>query len=379
MSLRIRRGLEADRTSITPEEGEFLYTTDDKKLYMGDGTTAGGNLITGGGGGGGGIQYATASGTDSYTATISGVSSYNDGDAYIIKFTNGNTTTSSLNINSLGAIPLHRNNDGPLIGGDIWSDSDMMCVYDATTTPVPVFKCIGTSPNSLFSYVTNADSVSLTKGMPVYAFGGTGDRLTVKRANNTSDATSAQTIGLVYSTSIAAGQKGIIIMQGQLDGLSIVPTSTWADGDPVYLGSTAGTITKTKPYAPNHLVYLGFVTSASPGSAGRIYVKIQNGYEMNELHDVQSQSAINKDILYRDTTVSPNLWKPASIATILGYTPGRKYYREHSYTAGSPATDKLGYSPTGVIPGSDWTIITLTINAAGVVTSNTTAFNQPWT
>lgn len=40
--LKIKRGLEADRTGITPAEGEFLYTTDEKKLYIGDGSTAGG-------------------------------------------------------------------------------------------------------------------------------------------------------------------------------------------------------------------------------------------------------------------------------------------------------------------------------------------------
>lgn len=48
MALRIRRGVEADRTTITPVEGEPIYTTDTKKLYMGDGTTAGGNEIGGG-------------------------------------------------------------------------------------------------------------------------------------------------------------------------------------------------------------------------------------------------------------------------------------------------------------------------------------------
>lgn len=46
MSLRLRRGLEVDRTSVTPEEGELLYATDTKSLYAGDGTTAGGNLIS---------------------------------------------------------------------------------------------------------------------------------------------------------------------------------------------------------------------------------------------------------------------------------------------------------------------------------------------
>jgi len=264
-----------------------------------------------------GIKHASATGTDTYVATISGVTAYADGDAYLIRFANGNTTGCTLNINSIGAVSLYRNNDGLLIGGDIWAGAEMLCIYNATSGG---FQCIGTSPNSLFAYVTNAETATtITKGQPVYAFGGTGDRLKVKLAYNTSDATSAQTVGMVVSTSIAPNQKGIIIVAGQLDNLSTLPTSTFADGDPIYLGATAGTITNVKPFAPNHLVYLGFVTTASPGNAGRMYVRVQNGYEMNELHDVQSNGAANNDILYRDTAA--NLWKPASIPTILGYTP----------------------------------------------------------
>jgi len=268
--------------------------------------------------GGGGIPHTTASGTDTYTATVTGVTSYADGDAYLVRFTNGNTTSCTLNINSLGAIPLYRNNDGALIGGDIIDGAEMLCIYNSSLNE---FQVIGTAPNSLFSYVTNADSVTLTKGMPVYAFGGTGDRMTVKRASNLADATSAQTVGLVLSTSIAAGQKGLIMMQGLLDGLSILPTSTFSDGDAIYLGSTAGTITNVKPYAPNHLVYLGVVTTANNGSAGRMYVRVQNGYELDELHNVQAQSPSLNDTLWYDNTVSPGQWKTASIHTILGYTP----------------------------------------------------------
>lgn len=47
MPLRIRRGTNADRTTITPVQGEPIYTTDTKKLYVGDGTTAGGVVIGG--------------------------------------------------------------------------------------------------------------------------------------------------------------------------------------------------------------------------------------------------------------------------------------------------------------------------------------------
>jgi hypothetical protein len=255
-------------------------------------------------GGGSGIPKGTTSGTDTYTTTISGVSAYNDGDAYLIRFATGNTTQCTLNINSLGAKDLYRNNNGLLIGGDIIDGAEMFCIYN---TSLNGFQVIGTAPNTLLAYVTNADSVTITKGQPVYAFGGTGDRLTVKLAYNTTDATSAQTVGLVLSSSIAANQKGLIIVNGQLDGLNIFPTSTWADGDAVYLGATAGTVTKTKPSAPNHLVYLGFVTTANNGSAGRMYVRVQNGYELDEIHDVKITSVANNDILKYNS--SNSLWE----------------------------------------------------------------------
>ena len=269
---------------------------------------------------GGGIPHATASGVDTYTATVSGVTTYSDGDAYLIRFTNGNTTSATLNISGAGVVPLYRNNDGQLIGGDIWDGGEMLCVYNSTLN---IFQCIGTSPNSIFAYITNAESIAITKGQVVYAFGGVGDRMTVKLANNTSDATSARTVGVVLSASIAANQKGIIILQGLLDGLSTLKPSvgSWADGDIVYLSNTAGGITRTKQYAPNHMVYIGTVTTASNGTSGRMYVKIQNGYELDELHNVQAQSPTYKDTLWYDNTVTPAQWKTASISTILGYTP----------------------------------------------------------
>lgn len=262
------------------------------------------------------ITHATASGTDTYSATITGVTSYADGDCYLIRFTNGNTTGATININSLGAVTLYRNNDGALIGGDIVDGAEMLLIYNST---LGGFQCIGVAPNTLLAYVTNAETITITKGQPVYVSGGVGDRIKVKLAYNTSDATSAQTIGIVLSTSIAANQKGLVIVQGQLDGLTLFPTATWADGDYIYLGATAGTITNVKPHAPNHLVYLGYVTTASNGAAGRWYVKVQNGYEMDELHNVSAQTPSNNDGLFYNTTTS--LWESKSIPTALGYTP----------------------------------------------------------
>ena len=47
MQILIKRGLEANRLGVTPALGEFLWTTDNKDLWVGDGTTAGGIKVTG--------------------------------------------------------------------------------------------------------------------------------------------------------------------------------------------------------------------------------------------------------------------------------------------------------------------------------------------
>jgi len=43
--IQIKRGVEANRLNSVPAEGELIYTTDDKKIYIGDGTTTGGVSI----------------------------------------------------------------------------------------------------------------------------------------------------------------------------------------------------------------------------------------------------------------------------------------------------------------------------------------------
>jgi hypothetical protein len=117
------------------------------------------------------------------------VTAYNDGDAYLIRFSIGNTTGATLNINSLGAKDLYRNNNGLLIGGDIIDGAEMFCIYN---TGMNGFQVIGTAPNTLLAYVTNVNGSTITRGQPVYAFGGQGDRLTVKLASNSTDASVSQ-------------------------------------------------------------------------------------------------------------------------------------------------------------------------------------------
>ena len=171
----------------------------------------------------------------------------------------------------------------------------------------------GGSTEILDATVTNADSVTITKGQVVYAYGATGNRISVKLANNSAESTSSKTFGVVVDASIAANGTGLVRCVGVIDGLNL---GSYTDGNSVYLGATAGAITATKPSAPNHLVYVGTIARANAGN-GQLYVKIQNGYELDEIHDVQITSAPAAGaVLIRDATNS--LWKAATITGTSG-------------------------------------------------------------
>ena len=164
-----------------------------------------------------------------------------------------------------------------------------------------------TSPASvLVERVRNSTGATLTKGTAVYISGATGQLPTVSKALATSDATSAQTLGLITSD-LDNNSNGYVTIIGLVDDLD---TSAYTDGAQLYLSpTTAGTLTLTKPYAPQHLVYVAVVAHAHPVH-GKLIVKVQNGYEMDELHNVSAQSPSNGDILVYNTSTS--LWEKSA-------------------------------------------------------------------
>jgi hypothetical protein len=164
------------------------------------------------------------------------------------------------------------------------------------------------------AYVTNAEAVTITKGQVVYIFGASGDRASVKLAKNTSDTFSSKTLGIVRAD-IAAGAAGWITTQGQVSGINL---GAYSPGDILWLDSVAGGFTATKPQAPYHAVFVGVVERANAGN-GLIYVKPQNGVELDELHDVRITSLANNEIIRYNSTLG--YWENKSITTVLGYTP----------------------------------------------------------
>jgi hypothetical protein len=139
--------------------------------------------------------------------------------------------------------------------------------------------------------------------------GAQGQRLKVDLALATNDLLSAETIGLVTET-IANNQEGFITTSGLVRNINTtgsLQSETWADGDILYLSpTTAGNITKVKPTAPNHIVIIGYVVYAHVNQ-GTIFVKVDNGYELNELHNVLINGVANNDVLTYDSATS--LWK----------------------------------------------------------------------
>ena len=118
--------------------------------------------------------------------------------------------------------------------------------------------------------------------------GAQGQRLKVDLAQATTDLLSAETIGLVTET-INNNQEGFITTSGLIRNINTTGSlqgETWADGDILYLSpTTAGRVTNVKPSAPNHLIIIGYVVSAHI-TQGSIFVKVDNGYELDELHNV---------------------------------------------------------------------------------------------
>jgi hypothetical protein len=142
--------------------------------------------------------------------------------------------------------------------------------------------------------------------------GAQGQRLKVDLAQAINDTLSAETIGLVTET-INNNQEGFITTSGLVRGINTTGSlqgETWADGDILYLSpTTAGNATKVKPVAPNHLIILGYVIRAHINQ-GSIFVKVDNGYEISELHDVKITTPENRDLLAYDS--SDSIWKNSS-------------------------------------------------------------------
>lgn len=152
--------------------------------------------------------------------------------------------------------------------------------------------------------VINQTGVQIDKGAVVRVSGSNNasDIPRISLADWTNDNLSANTLGLA-TTDIANGATGLVLTEGVFKGYD-TSTPGWVSGQVLYL-SSSGTITGSAPQAPLHGVRLGQVIRVQQNN-GSIYVRIDNGYEIEELHDVLINTPSNGDLLMRSASVWTN-------------------------------------------------------------------------
>lgn len=174
----------------------------------------------------------------------------------------------------------------------------------------------------------------ISKGQAVYVSSADGTNMIVIKASNASESTSSKTLGLLESSG-ATNAKVKVITEGLLSGLNTDDANV---GDPVWLGTDGNLIygLANKPSAPQHLVFIGIVTRKNANN-GEIFVKVQNGFELKELHDVAVQTPSNNDVLTYEA--STGLWKPKKTAL-------RFVHTQAAALATWEITHNMGYMPS---------------------------------
>lgn len=281
-------------------------------------------------------------------------------------------------------------NDDVTLGylpGSRWSlDDGTVYVCTDSTTGAAVWELeVNEIATIIKTKVVNktTPAVTLTKAdyQVCLISGAQGQRLAVRLAKGDSDANSAGTLGIASET-ILINQEGFITSVGLIEDINTTGSlqgETWADGDILYLSPTTfGAITNVKPVAPDHTVIVGYVEYAH-AIQGKIYVKIDNGYELDELHNVAITSPQKGNTLEYNGSIWVNSGivytiELMDVLTVDFYAPYDMKINTVTNIKNSPTTtiqdDGVAYTLTNtILLGSK---VTVTVNTAGVVNLNIT-------
>ena len=257
----------------------------------------------------GGLSYQGTWNATTNTPTLASSTGTN-GYYYIV------STAGSTNLNGITDWKV---GDWLLFNGSTWqkidqsetlqtiTSTDGSVTVTTTGSTADLSVAVAASTTNVICLVRNTTGATLTKGTVVYINGATGQNPTVTKAQANNDTNSAQTLGLM-TADLANNSNGYVTIIGLITNID---TSAYTDGEQLYLSpTTAGALTATKPYAPQHLVYVAIVEHAHP-TQGKLFVKVQNGYELDELHNVSAQSPSNGQTLVYNASTS--LWEKANL------------------------------------------------------------------
>lgn len=148
----------------------------------------------------------------------------------------------------------------------------------------------GIGPEDLVLDVYNATGGTLAAGTLVYVSGydATTGRYKVAKADADSSTAGAAVATYLVTTAITNSASGRVYRSGTATGLD---TSSTAVGDPVYLSTTAGAITKTAPTGADDVVQIVGRVTAVDGSAGTALIDLtSNGVQKIATNQYQTAS-----------------------------------------------------------------------------------------
>ena len=161
----------------------------------------------------------------------------------------------------------------------------------------------------------NGTGSPISKGQVVYISSAQGQRPSIALASAISELGSSKVFG-VTAEAIASGAEGFVATFGVVAGID---TSGFTEGAVLWLSASAGKATTSKPLSPTHLVFVGYCLKVNE-SSGRIFVNPQNGYELEELHDVLITSVSDNDVITYNQ--SSSLWVNQNLAAAIQEVDG---------------------------------------------------------
>lgn len=191
-----------------------------------------------------------------------------------------------------------------------WNDDDKTLRVDTDVNNVDI--SLG---QMTYLRVRNISGSTILKGKAVYISGASGQRPTIALAANNDLPTCKAAIGLVVAD-INNNSNGYVVTHGLLKDTN---TNAWNVADQLWLSNTPGELTSTRPASPLHAVRFGTVVSQN-ATTGIIFVQLDLGAHINELHDTLLTALGDNDILQYNT--SNSLWEnqtTSGIATTLDH------------------------------------------------------------